>query len=278
MTFVTLPVCPVIKDAVLLRRLIWLALVAAVLVGTAHWLLVQWQAAPIIFAAEAMEDRKVSAALNVPSGHAHGHQYGSAASGDSHVHEPWKPADGLERSAWTWMASVLLQFGLALGLLVAIAFASRKESAAAAPMRTSLVLAAAGFFCLFAWPALGLPPEIPGMDAARLGSRQAWWALGAGCAVSAVASAVLLRASWRWVMAVTLLGIPFVVEAPHIASDPFVSFDESTATQLRLLAHRFVWVTVGLSLIQWVLLGLTCGVLAQRWLLPVIVDPAPLRA
>lgn len=264
----------------LLRRLIWLALLAAVLVGTAHWLLVQWQAVPIIFAAEAMEDRKVSATPNVPSGHALGLQHGSAAGGNSHGHEAWKPADGFERSAWTWVASVLLQFGLALGLLVAIAFSSQRQSAAAAPMRTSLILAAAGFFCLFAWPALGLPPEIPGMDAARLGSRQVWWALGAGCAGSAVASAVLLRASWRWALAVALLAVPFVVGAPHIASDPFASFDASTATQLRQLADRFVWVTVGTSLIQWILLGLTCGVLAQRWLLPVIVDPrgAPVPA
>ena len=264
----------------LLRRLIWLALVAAVLVGTVHWLLVQWQAVPIIFAAEAMEDRKVSAALDVPSGHEHDHQHGSAAGGHSHEHEAWKPADGFERSAWTWVASVLLQFGLALGLLVALAFASQRQSAAAAPMRTSLVLAATGFFCLFAWPALGLPPEIPGMDAARLGSRQVWWALAAGCAGSAVASAVLLRASWRWALAVALLAVPFVVGAPHFASDPSASFDSVAATQLRQLADRFVWVTVGTSLIQWVLLGLTCGVLAQRWLVPVIVEPpaAPLLA
>lgn len=263
----------------LLRRLIWLALVAAVLVGTAHWLLVQWQAVPIIFAAEAMEDRKVSAALKMPGGHEHDHQHGSAG-GHSPEHAAWKPADGFERSAWTWVASMLLQFGLALGLLVALAFASQWQSAAAAPMRTSLVLAATGFFCLFAWPALGLPPEIPGMDAARLGSRQAWWALGAGCAASAVASAVLLRASWRWALAVALLAVPFVVGAPHIASDPFASFDANTGMQLRLLADRFVWVTVGTSLIQWILLGLTCGVLAQRWLLSVIVDPpiAPLPA
>ena len=263
----------------LLRRLIWLALVASVLVGTAHWLLVQWLAVPIIFAAEAMEDRKVSAALNVTGGHEHDHEHGSAG-GHTHEHEAWKPADGFERSAWTWVAIVLLQFGLALGLLVALAFASQRQSAAAAPMRTSLVLAATGFFCLFAWPALGLPPEIPGMDAARLGSRQVWWALGAGCAGSAVASALLLRASWRWALAVALLAVPFVVGAPHIASDPFASFDASTGMQLRQLADRFVWVTVGTTLIQWLLLGLTCGALAQRWLLPVIVDPriAPLPA
>lgn len=259
----------------LLRRLIWLGLVAAVLVGTVHWLLVQWQAVPIIFAAEAMEDRKVSAALDVPSGHEHDHQHGSAAGGHSHEHEAWKPADGFERSAWTWVASVLLQFGLALGLLVALAFASQRQSAAAAPMRTSLVLAATGFFCLFAWPALGLPPEIPGADAALLGSRQAWWALAAGCAAVAVASAVLLRGSWRWALAVALLAIPFVVGAPHVGSDPFAGFDANSATQMRRLADQFVWVTVGTSLSQWLMLGLTCGLLAQRWLVPVVTKPRP---
>ena len=264
----------------LLRRVILLALAAALLVGTAHWALVQWQALPIISAAEAMEDRSHPVAVKISGGLADDHQHGIAAAPHTHEHGVWKPVDGLERSAWTWVASVLLQFGLALGLLVAIAFASRRPSAAAAPVRTSIMLAAAGFACLFAWPALGLPPEIPGADAARLGSRQAWWALAAGCAGAAVALAVLLQGSWRWGLATALLAIPFAVGAPHMASDPFAGFDANSAAQMRRLADQFVWVTVGTSLSQWLLLGLTCGLLAQRWLVPVVVEtrPAPVLA
>lgn len=268
-------------------RLVWLALVAAVIVGTAHWALIQWQAVPIIAAAEAFEHRKAATMNEVTSGHTtsqaheiqagHTHTHGHDDAVD-HEQAVWEPQDGFERSAFTLLASVLLQFGLALALLTAITFASRRHSFMSEPLRASMLLAAAGFLCLFAWPALGLPPEIPGLDAARLGSRQGWWALAAGCAALAIAIAGVGRGRSRWLIAAICLAIPFVVGAPHISTNPLAGFDGESARQLRDLEARFLWLTIGISIAQWLLLGVTCGLLARRWLTPAFKGESPREA
>lgn len=247
----------------LFRRLVWLALGIAVLVGSLQSVVQQWQAVPIILAAEQFEGQKVDAP---PAAAAHDHA-GQAA--HSHDHDEWSPQDGFERHAWTWVANVLLAFGLALLMLAVLGVWVRYRGAPAHPLRAGLLVALAGFVSLYLWPSLGLPAEIPGMDAARLGSRQGWWLLAAGCAVAASASiAWAPRSWWRWLLALALLALPFGVGAPHVVGDPFAGFGADAAAQLRELASRFIPATAVTSVIQWLALGLLCGLAFDRWLLP----------
>jgi cobalt transporter subunit CbtA len=267
------------------RRLVWLALVAAGIVGTAHWALIQWHAVPIIAAAEAFEHRKAATVNEISSGRTksdtrelHTDHLQAHGDADDRKQTVWEPQDGFERSAFTLLASVLLQLSFALALLSAITFISGRHTLVSEPLGASMLLAVAGFFCFFAWPAMGLPPEIPGLDAARLGSRQGWWALAAGCAVLAVAVAGIGRGRSRWLIAAICLAIPFIVGAPQISTNVFAGFDSESARQLRDLEARFLWTTIGISIAQWLLLGVTCGLLARRWLTPAFKGESPREA
>lgn len=68
----------------ILRRLVWLALGIALIAGSVQWLVQQWQAIPIILAAEQFEAREGGASVGHDA-HAHGQD------------EPWMPRDGFER-------------------------------------------------------------------------------------------------------------------------------------------------------------------------------------
>lgn len=256
----------------LFQRLVWAALAVALTIGSVQTALQQWQAAPIIRAAERFEDAKPAPAM-------HDHQHGDGH-GDGAAPAAWSPADGLERTGWSWVANVLNAFSMALLMLAAMGGWVWRRGAAASPMRLALLTAAAGWLSLHLWPSLGLPAEIPGMDAARLGSRQGWWVLAAGCAVLACVSAAALRSRWRWLAAVAWLAVPYAVGAPHIAADPFGGFAPDAQMQLRLLDEQFVRITAVLSLTLWGGLGLGCGAVFGRWLQPLLARSAatPRRA
>ncbi len=238
----------------LLNRLIWTALVAALLVGSAQTALQRWQALPILLAAEAFEDQKL-----VPqSGKTQAHEHGAAAE--------WAPADGLERQAWTWVANVLHGFSMALLLCAAMCLWVWRRGDSARPMRLGLAVAAAGWLSLHLWPSLGLPAEIPGMDVARLGARQGWWVLAEASAALACATAAFGRRPWRWFAAIAWLALPYLVGAPQLDADPLAGLGPVAQSQLRALASQFVWVTTWISVTLWLSLGVTCGWLFQRWL------------
>ena len=254
----------------LFQRLIWGALAVALLVGSVQTALQQWQAVPIILAAETFETQKAGPSADVDPAHDHDHVHDQA---DSH----WVPANGLERTTWTWVANLLHAFSLALLVFAVMGLWVWRHGATPAPLRLAFVVAAAGWLSLHLWPSLGLPAEVPGMDAARLGSRQGWWLLAAGCAALACASAAYPRTRWRWLAAVAWLAVPFVLSAPYIASDPLAGFSADAKTQLRALGEQFVWVTGWMALTLWAGLGAACGAVFQRWLQPVLVAaPTPL--
>lgn len=253
------------------RRLIWAALAVALLVGSVQSGLQQWQTVPIILAAEVFEGQKVEAPEPVATpaaATAHVH-----ADGEAHDHgaaaEAWAPADGVERHFWTWVANVLHAFSMALLVLAVMALCQWRGSALRAVPLAAWV-AAAGWLSFHFWPSLGLHAEIPGMDAARLGSRQGWWVLAAGGAALACASVALMRSPLRWAAAAGWLALPFVVGAPHIVADPLAGFTGEAQAALRQLGGEFIWATTWLSLSFWVSMGAAAGLAFQRWLRPAV--------
>jgi len=134
----------------------------------------------------------------------------------------------------------------------------------------ALVTAAAGWLVFHLWPSLGLHAEIPGMDAARLGSRQGWWTLAAASAAGACAVAAGLRSPWRWLMAAALLAFPHLVGAPDIAGDPLAGFEGEAQATLRELGRQFVWATTWVSLSFWLCMGLAAGWTFPRWVRPTL--------
>lgn len=241
------------------KRLIWAALGTALLVGSVQSGVQQWQAVPIILAAEVYEGQKAEAP-------------GAPAAVALHVHGAagqWAPADGAERIFWTWMANVLHAFSMAL-LVFAVMGVCLWRGAAVRSLPLGLLVAAAGWLSFHFWPSLGLHAGIPGMDAARLGSRQGWWVLAAGSAALACASLAGLRSPLRWAAAAAWLALPFVAGAPHITADPLAGFGGAAQLQLRELGAQFIWATTWVSLSFWATTGLVCGAAFQRWLRPVL--------
>lgn len=257
----------------LFRRLFLCTLLVGLLTGLFDSAVQRWQVVPLILAAEVFE----VAAEPEP---AH-------AAGAAHSHEPeaWAPQDGLERTAYTVLANVLNAVGAALLLLPLMAWWNRhrggqplaQRGGYAASVRHGLLWGAAGWVCLFALPALGLPPELPGMQAAPLQARQLWWLLTVVCGAGGLAMLCLVRAKWR-VLGLALLILPFAVGAPQHEGSPFAGLGAEALVQMELLAARFVVATTLASALQWLLLGTLCALAVGRWLSPLLSPVAPANA
>jgi cobalt transporter subunit CbtA len=247
---------------VVFQRLIWAALATAVVVGSGQTGVQRWQVAPLILAAEVYEAQKAEAPEPMaPHEHAHEHD----------VAKEWAPANGFERLGWTWVANSLHAFSMAL-LVFAVMGVCLWRGTALPSVPLALWTAAAGWLAFHFWPSLGLPAEIPGMDAARLGSRQGWWLLAAVSAALACTSIAGLRSHLRWVAAAAWLALPYVVGAPHISADPLAGFGLEAQTALRQLGTQFIWATAWIALLFWASMGLVGGLAFQRWVRPSLLS------
>ncbi|MCP4333197.1 MAG: hypothetical protein GY785_11120 [Gammaproteobacteria bacterium] len=212
---------------------------------------------PIIFAAEAYELDAGEAAVDkggdAHSDHAHEHGEGA-----------WAPADGLERTAYTFLANILLSTGFAAMMLALmnLPWLTRKRSIS---WSQGSLWGLAGFVVMFLAPALGLPPEIPGVTAAPLEHRQIWWLLSAlsvaiGLGIFAFTT-VRIKA-----LGLLFLVIPYVVGAPHVDGPMFHHPDPNAAQALVYLHQQFVVISGITSLIFWLILGLSCRFAFNRWI------------
>lgn len=296
----------------LFQRLIWAALAVALVVGSLQSALYQWKAVPLILAAEQFEGDKAdpapvaqaqatAAAATVDHhdhdhGHAHAHAPAPApipapASAHDHAHThdtadgtaSWAPQDGAERTFWTWVANVLHGLSMAVLVLVVMGAIVLKRGAPRHTLALSLGVAFAGWLSLSLWPSLGLPAELPGMEAPSLQMRQLWWLLAVASAAAACACAAFLRAPWRWLLAAALLALPFLIGAPEMG-DPFAGFGLEARGTLQRLHQDFIATTAWLAASLWLSLGLACGLAFRRWLEPALLaltqnqSPRPLTS
>lgn len=260
----------------LFRRLFYCALLIGLVSGLFDSAVQRWQVVPLILAAEAHE--------SAPVAPADGHALGSGAA-DEHGSPAWAPQDGLERTAYTVLANVLDAIGSALLLLALMGWCNRRRSGPVllsdtgfgAILRHGLSWGAAAWVCLFALPALGLPPELPGTQAAPLQDRQLWWVLTALCGAGGLATLFLVRAKWR-VLGLGLLVLPFAVGAPVHTGSAFAGMGEGAAAQMHLLAVQFAVATTIASTLQWMLLGTLCAFAVARWVSPLMQPDVPTRA
>ncbi|HEY0918157.1 CbtA family protein, partial [Devosia sp.] len=143
----------------LFQRIVFAAVLAGLAAGLGMSALQHWKVTPLILIAETFESP-------APASHAH-----AAETPDpSHDEATWAPADGVERTAYTVLANVLTAIGFALLLAAASVLTGLPVTA-----RNGIVWGVGGFVAFQLAPAVGLPPELPGMVAAELGARQAWW-------------------------------------------------------------------------------------------------------
>jgi cobalt transporter subunit CbtA len=176
--------------------------------------------------------------------------------GMSHDDEGWRPADGIERTLYTALSTMLSGIGFAAALFGAAALVGRPIDA----WRGAL-WGLAGFLCFALAPALGLPPKPPGAAVADLYARQLWW-IGTAAATAAGLWLVLGR-DRNWAMRVgglLLLLAPHLIGAPTSAEKNLVP-DE--------LMRQFAIASVGTSGLFWIVLGTLGGLLYRRIVAPV---------
>lgn len=264
------------------QRLIWSALVAALLVGTVQTGVQRWQVAPLILAAEALEEQKAAGPdadmMSTENAKVEPAVTATVITVHEHAHDPdhagapqWQPENGLERTGWTWVANVLHAFSMALLALVVMAYSLYRRGVAMASMRLGAMVAAAGWLSFHLWPSLGLPAEVPGMEAAPLQARQLWWLLAVVCAASACAICGFVKPAWRWLLAAALLSLPFLVGAPQLQGDALAGYNPQARPALAQLESQFIWATVWVSLTFWGSMALVAGLVFQRWVRPALV-------
>jgi len=256
----------------LLRRLIFCALALALAVGSLQFALQRWQAVPLLLAAEVFEGQKAEAPEAAEHEHADAHAHEHAHE-EAHDHDhgagAWEPANGVERGFWTWVANVMNAMAMALLVLVVASVAVWRR-AAPVGWRTLATIAAAGWLSLHFWPSLGLPAELPGMDAPALHQRQALWLLSAASAAAACALLGFGTRAWRWPAAAALLALPFLVGAPQ-GGDALAGFSGNAREQMQALEQQFVWATTWLALAFWASLGAAALPLFRRFLQPLLL-------
>lgn len=119
-------------------------------------------------------------------------------------------------------------------------------------LQQGLIWGAAGFASATLAPAVGLPPELPGMTAAPLAERQLWWLL---TVVSTAAGLGLLAFGRN--PALKLVGMVLLV-VPHLFGAPHPGAAEESGVPAELAA-RFAAVSLASMALFWAVLGGCCG-------------------
>lgn len=227
----------------MLRRILVTALLAGLAGGIVESVTQQAWVQPLILHAETFEK---AAAPN--SGGHNGDGQNPTLEAE---HAPAAGGTDFERTSMTLLANVLTGIGFALLLGAAIALAGREID-----WRRGLAWGLAGFVVFGAAPALGLPPEPPGIDAADLGQRQAWW-LGT-VAATALGLWLLILTRQR---ALKALGV-LVLVIPHAVGAPRVEVHGGVTPQA--IADEFVVASLVTSAVFWLVLGGMSGLLSRR--------------
>ncbi|MDF2600936.1 MAG: cbtA [Methylobacterium brachiatum] len=198
---------------------------------------------PLIVAAERYEHQQTHQAergLPIVLAHAgHDHAAPDAA-------PEWQPGEGLPRMAFTALATLVGAVGYALLLGAAILACGREPT-----RQVGVAFAIAGFASVALAPGLGLPPELPGSEAAPLATRQAWWVMTA----AATGMGLYLIAIRRSLIAI--LGGLVLIIAPHVAGAP--QAPEAASELPAALAAQFAARSLAISFVFWLLIGLGFG-------------------
>ncbi len=180
------------------------------------------------------------------------------------VIETWAPEDGLERHSWSFATNFLLCFAYALILLSAMTIKSSVNAV------KGLFWGGAAYLSIFVAPALGLPPEIPGMEAAHLEGRQAWWIFTVIITLLAL-WLIAFQSPINKAIGVVLIVIPHIIGAPQPELHGFANTDVKAIEALTSLWHNFILQTSIANALLWLVIGGLSGYLVKKYIYPIDV-------
>lgn len=166
--------------------------------------------------------------------------------------DDWSPTDGLERTLYTGLTTILTAIGFALMLTAGFAMTNQSMNG-----KIGVMWGMAGFAAIALAPAMGLPPELPGSAAGDLVSRQIWWLV---TAVTTTAAITLIVFAKNWMLravGVLLILVPHAIGTPHPES-------YASAVPAEIQGH-FVAVSIGCNFVFWALLGWFSGTFYKKF-------------
>ena len=217
------------------QQLMRIALLAGAIAGTLLFVYQYVVVVPRILAAEVYEE----------------HAERAEAEAAHEVHVAWKPSDGFERSLFTAASTIVTGIGFAALLLATVVLGGFPLD-----VRRGLLWGLAGFACFTVAPALGLPPEPPGVPAADIGARQLWWVVTVG--LTAIGLILIFGRRRGWLLRVVggiLLLLPHAIGAPRATGPQVVPAS---------LVRDFAVASIVGSGLFWLVLGTTTGLLFRR--------------
>jgi len=168
------------------------------------------------------------------------------------AHHAWEPKEGVERNAYTVLFTTLA--ALAFALILNAGMLLRNGTG----VRQGLFWGSAGFVVFSLAPALGLPPELPGMQAADLVARQSWWTGTVLATATGLACITFSKRPWLRTLGVAVLIVPQVI-APSPGLVP-------ANAALADLEHAFIATSLSIMLGFWLVVGAFSGFLHGRYL------------
>jgi cobalt transporter subunit CbtA len=232
----------------MIARVILAVLLCGATAGFAMGVMQQARLTPVILFAETFENTEPAAAT---AAHTHaeqeaGQDTATPQTGHTHNTEAWMPADGLERSLYTFSASILAGAGFA-AILAGIAFLAGMKIT----RQNGWVWGLCGFLAFSLAPSAGLPPELPGMPAADTTLRQIWWVLTVAATSIALWLLAVRRESWAIVAALALAVVPHIIGAPQPANH--------ASLVPAPLAAQFAGLVIAANAMMWLIIGTLLG-------------------
>lgn len=193
------------------------------------------------------------------------HASSDDASPHEHSEEAWAPADGGERTFYTFVSNILAAIGFA-ALILSLMSQLQLQGVTKLSASKGLLWGVAGFAAFFIAPGLGLPPEIPGTEAAAIEQRQGWWILTVACVGMGLAVLAFAAVKLK-VLGVLSIALPYFIGAPQIDGPEFSHPDPAAVEALTQLHHQFIIASGMSNLIFWVALGVACAWVLNKWVL-----------
>ena len=215
-----------------LKMIIVSALWAGLWAGLLLTAVQRFQVIPTLLQAEVYEQQAAAH-------HAH-------ADESAHQHD-WQPTNGWERTFFTAIANISLAVGFALLLGAASTLRGGIGS-----WRNGLLWGLAGYGIFFVAPSLGLPPEVPGTEAADLNDRQLWWLMTVFDTALGLWLLVFAKTHLNKLFGAVLLISPHVIGAPQPEIHGSAAPAELSATFIAAtaFANAVLWLALG-ALMGW---------------------------
>lgn len=232
----------------MIGRVILAALLAGIAAGLFYGVIQHARLTPLILEAEKYEN-------------AGGHDHATMATTEQAPapkaepvaeEEAWAPADGWERTSYTFLASIVAAAGFA-AVLAGVSLLTGVRIT----RNNGVLWGIAGFLAVHVATGASLPPELPGMPAGDLLARQIWW-VGTIVATGLAIWLFTQRSEiWAKVLAVILVALP------HIIGAPLPPTHESGVPAG--LSAAFAANTVAAAALMWLAVGSFLGFAMERF-------------